>query len=210
MISRLFIFFVLLCTPFSDLARAEDHLYSPHKPKQEELLKPKSLSRIFEDYDIVTNSEWTDSDDFHFVNGVYIRTPLKYSRPLIMDYSLYPRMSSAIHKFKYDPKTHLIEIQGESHGLKMHSWVHVDDKYWDVIHYKIVKGDMKGFKIDAYLWEKEGKTLAIATGLWPKGRKMFSGIVALVFKPASEIVIGVATKNFRSYIEEEYEKKKKK
>lgn len=177
---------------------------SPNKPELASLLKEKSIKRVVEDFDVITNSDYLENDDFAFVNSALIRAPLRYTRPLIMDFKLYPKMSSALKKFEYDPKTQVIEIEGEASGLRMHSWVKVDQRFWDVIRYTIVAGDMRGFKIDAYLYEKEGKTVAVAKGLWPQGRKAFSSVVALLFKPVSEVVIGVATKNFRSYIEEEY------
>jgi hypothetical protein len=187
---------------------------SPNKPKLEEMYKPKSIKRIVEDLDIITNSEWTDKDEFAFINGVLIRAPLRYARPIIMDFSLYPKMSSALKTFKYDPKTETIEIVGEAGGLRMHSWVKVDQRYWDEIAYEIVRGDMVGFKVKAYLWDTSsisklgvtGKTIAGAKGLWPGGKTALPSFVATIFKPLSEVVIGVATKNFRSYIEEEYKK----
>ncbi|MBI3543139.1 MAG: hypothetical protein HY075_07690 [Deltaproteobacteria bacterium] len=177
------------------------------KPPLEQLLKPKSINKVVEDYDIITNSQWND-DDFAFVNAVLVRTPLDYARPQMMDFTLYPKMSSAIKKFDYDPATKTIEMIGETHGLRMHSWVKVDQQYWDVIRYTIVRGDMTGFKVDAYLWDKSGRTLAVAKGELPHAKQMLPTLVALVFKPVSEIVLGVATKNFRGYIEEEYKKQK--
>lgn len=188
------------------------------KPKVETLLKPKSIKRVVEDFDVITNSEWvsaesktlehSDDDDFAFVNAVLIRTPLSYARPKIMDWSLYPKMSSAIKKFEYDPATQVIEIEGEASGLRMHSWVKVDPTYTDLIRYEIIKGDMRGFKVQAYLWDREGKTLAVAKGLWPHAKQSLPAFVRLLFKPVSEVVLGVATKNFRGYIEEEYKKQK--
>ncbi|MEW6055984.1 MAG: hypothetical protein AB1540_05155 [Bdellovibrionota bacterium] len=194
-------------TPLPRIARSEAEV-SPHKPKLEDLLKPKSIKRITDDGDVITNSDWLEDDDFAFVNGTLIKAPLRYARPKIMDFSLYPKMSSAIHKFDYDEATQTIELKGEAGGLTMHSWIKVDQSYWDEIRYEIIKGDMKGFKITAYLWENENKTLAVAKGVLPQGKRMFSSVIAVVFKPLSEVVIGVATKNFRSYIEEEYKKQK--
>ena len=191
----------------TSIARSDEDA-SPKKPRLESLLKEKSIKRVLNDYDVITNSDWKDND-FAFVNATLIRAPLRYSRPLIMNFKLYPKMSDALKKFEYDEKTQLIEVIGEAGGLRMHSWIKVDQRYWDEIHYHVVRGDMRGFKCQAYLWEKEGKTLAVATGNWPNGKKAFSSVVALVFKPLSEVVIGVATKNFRSYIEEEYKLKHK-
>ncbi|MBI3555380.1 MAG: hypothetical protein HY074_03830 [Deltaproteobacteria bacterium] len=173
------------------------------------LLKAKSLARVAEDYDIVTNAEWRD-DDFAFVNAVLVRTPMEYAQPKMLDFSLYPKISSAIKKMEFNPKTQILEMIGETHGLYMHSWVHVEHKYLDVIHYEIVRGDMTGFKIDAYLWNRNGKTLTVAKGYLPHAKQLLPTLVALIFKPVSEIVLGVATKNFRSYIEEEYKKEKTK
>jgi len=180
---------------------------SPHKPRVEDVLKEKSLKKVENDFDIVTNAEWLDNDDFHFVNGALIRAPIRISRKLMLDFSIYPKMSDAIKKFEYDPKKDIIEVIGEAGGLRMHSWVKVDQSYWDQLNFTIIKGDMLGFKIKTYLWDKSGKTLVVADGNWPKGRKAFSGVIATLFKPLSEVVIGVATKNFRGYIEEEYKKK---
>ncbi len=179
------------------------------KAAVDSLLKPKSLTRVVEDYDIITNSEWRD-DDFAFVNAVLVRTPMEYAYPKMLDFSLYPKISSAIKKMEFNPKTQILEMIGETHGLYMHSWVHVDQRYSDIIHYEIVRGDMTGFKIDAYLWNRNGKTLTIAKGYLPHAKQMLPTLVALVFKPVSEVVLGVATKNFRSYIEEEYKKEKAK
>ena len=209
---RVLILFALIL-PFSALgqltpvAKSEEDS-SPKKPRLESLLKEKSIKRVLNDYDVITNSEWKD-DDFAFVNATLIRAPLRYARPLIMNFALYPKMSDALKKFEYDEKTQLLEVIGEAGGLRMHSWIKVDQRYWDEIHYEVVRGDMRGFKCHAYLWEKEGKTLAVATGNWPNGKKAFSSVIALIFKPLSEVVIGVATKNFRSYIEEEYKTKRK-
>lgn len=199
---------IVVAAVFSIGSAQADEKLSPKKPELKSILKEKSIKRVTDDLDVITNADYLDNDDYAFVNGVLIRAPMRYARPLIMDFKLYPKMSDAIKKFEYDPKTQLIEIQGEASGLKMHSWVKVNQQYWDEIKYEVVRGDMKGFKIDAYLYEKEGKTLAVAKGLWPQGKKAFSSVVALLFKPVSEVVIGVATKNFRSYIEEEYKLKK--
>jgi hypothetical protein len=186
-------------------------VFAAGKPAAESLLKPRSFKKLTEDYDIITNSEWVGRsdkrpDDFAFVNAVLIRAPLRYARPKIMDFSIYPKMSSAIHKINFDPKSKLLEIAGEAKGFRMHSWIRVDASDPEALHFDVASGDLKGMKIDAYLWDKDGKTLAIAKGLWPEGKKFFSSVVALLFKPVSEVVIGVATKNFRSYIEEEYRK----
>lgn len=181
---------------------------SPKKPKPDELLKPKSLTRILEDYDVITNSEWLENSDFSFVNATLIRVPLKYARPKVMDFSVYPKMTSALKKLEYNPKTQIIEVIGEAGGLRMHSWVQVDQQYWDEIAYEVVQGDMLGFKIRVYLWDTNGKTLVAAKGILPGGKKRFSSVIVLLMKPVSEIVLGVATRNFRSYIEEEYKKQK--
>lgn len=177
------------------------------KPNIEQLLKPKSLKKLFEDYDVITNSSWA-GDEFEFVNAALIRTPLSYARPKIMDFSLYPKMSPAITKFEYDPKTQIIEIKGEKAGLHMHSWIKVDQTYYDLIRYEVVRGDLTGFRVNAYLWNRDGKTLAFAKGSLPRAKQILPTFVALLFKPVSEVVLSVATKNFRSYIEEEYKKQK--
>lgn len=181
---------------------------SPSKPALETLLKPKSITRVLEDKDIITNSDWTERDDFTFVNAVLIHAPILFARPKIMDFSLYKQMTPALQKFEYDPRTEILEVKGRAGGLKMHSWLKVEQKYWDEVGYEIVRGDMVGFKVRAYLFEREARTLAVARGVLPEGRKRFSTMVALVFKPLSEIVIHVATRNFRGYIEGEYKKGK--
>lgn len=175
----------------------------PDKPKLENLLKTRSIKKL-EDNEVVTNSEWLDSGDFAFVNGVVIRAPLRKARPQILNFNLYSQMSKAISKFEYNPKTQIIELVGEASGLKAHSWIQVKALYEDFIQYEVIAGDLKGFKVDAYLWEKAGKTLAIAKGNWPQGRKAFSWVIAQLFKPVSEIVIGEATLNFRKHIEKSF------
>lgn len=181
-------------------------------PAPESLLKAKSLQRILDDYDVITNSEWSGAGDadFGFVNAALIRTPLGFAQPLITDYSLYAKMSSAIKKFEYDPATKIIELEGEAGGMRMHSWLRVEQRPGDgnELVYEIIRGDLVGLKVHAYLWDRNGKTLAIARGSLPRARAMLPALVRLVFKPVSEVVIGVATRNFRSYIEEEYRKRK--
>lgn len=181
---------------------------STEKPEPEKLMKPKSLERILEEQDPVMNSEWTNDDDFKFVTGVYIRVPFEFARPVILNFSQYQDISSTIKKVEYNAAKKELEVMGEAGGLKMHSWMQVDDTRWDEIRYKIVRGNMTGFDIRTYFWNKKGRTLAIAQGVYPKGRKILPAFVATVFKPLSEVVIGVATKNFRSYIEKEHSKKK--
>lgn len=178
------------------------------KPEFETFLKPKSVKRVIEEFDIVTNSDWPTEDDFSFVNAVFVRTPLAFTRTKALDFSLYPKMSSAIKKCEFDAKTQILEVVGETHGLHMHSWVKVDQTYTDLIRYEIIRGDMVGFTVNVYFWNKQGKTLTLAKGLLPHAKQLLPKFVALIFKPVSEIVIGVATKNFRSYIEEEYTKQK--
>jgi hypothetical protein len=180
----------------------------PNKPAPDGVAKPKSVKRMVEDFDVITNSEWAGDSNFEFINGAYLRVPFKYGRASVIDFALYPKISSAIKKWDYDAKTQTIEAAGESHGLRMHSWIKVDQRYLDLIEFNIVRGDMTGFKIKVYLWEKEGKTLVIGKGEWPGARLSLPTLVRLVFKPVSEIVLGIATRNFRSYIEEDYRKKK--
>lgn len=181
---------------------------STTKPKFESFMKLKSLEKVVDDHDVVVNSEWTDSGDFAFVDAGLMNAPLHFVRPLVMDFRLYPKVSSAIKKMDYNPQTQIIEVEGEASGLSMHSWIKVDQRYWDEIRYEIVQGDMYGFKIQLYLWDKQGKTVALIKGLFPQGKSRLPKFVALVFKPVSEIVLSVATKNFRSYIEGEYKKKR--
>lgn len=178
------------------------------KPPLDSLLKARSITKLTEDYDIITNSEW-DENDFSFVNATVIRAPFSYAGPKVVDFSLYPKMSPAIQKFAYDPATRTIELVGEAYGLRMHSWIKVDQEYDDIVRFTIIRGDMTGFKVNAYLWDRDGKTVTVAKGILPGAKQMLPSLVALVFKPVSEIVLGVATKNFRSYIEEDYRKMKR-
>lgn len=180
------------------------------KPDINSLLKPRSVKRVEEEYDVISNSEWDgeDDNDFAFVNATLIRAPLTFAGPRLTDFKLYPKVVSAIQKMEYDPRTRLLEVQGESHGLTMHSWIRVDQPSPDVVHYTIVRGNMVGFKINAFLYEYQSKTVAVANGTWPQAKQMLPSLVRLVFKPVSEIVLSVATKSFRGYIEEEYKNKK--
>src|SRR5690349_21583711 len=93
------VFFALSLPAFAGVGPAAT---SPDKPEIQTILKPKSITRIMEDRDVITNSEWAgDGDeDFQFVNATLIRAPMRYARPKIMDFSLYPKMSSALKKFE--------------------------------------------------------------------------------------------------------------
>ena len=115
-------------------------------------------------------------------------------------------MSDAIKKMEYDPKTNIIELEGEAGGLKMHSWIKANIQHKDALIYEIIRGDMKGMKITAYLWEHQGKTLAVAEGFLPGAKSKFPGLVRIALPSLAEIVLGIAMKNFRKSIEDEYNK----
>jgi hypothetical protein len=178
------------------------------KPAFESLLKVRSVKKVLEDQEIVTNSAWEENGDFTFVDALQIRAPLSFVRPWVADYTIYPELTSAIEKFEYNPLTKNIEVRASAGGLTMHSYMTIDQKYRDRVAYHIVGGDMIGFKIEAFFWEKEGKTLAFARGVFPGAKKVLPSVVSVLFKPVSEIVIGVATKSFRRYIEDKYKQKK--
>lgn len=197
---------LLLKTKTQPVIASEKDL-SADKPAFEKLLKPRSVQKILDDLDIVANAGWED-DDFNFTNAFLIRSPLRFSRERMLNYALYKQMSSAIHSLHYDPQTNLIEVLGEAGGFYMHSWIRPDLHLWDEIAYEFVAGDLTGLKIKVYFWEKEGRTLALAKGLLPSGKKRFSKLLSIAFPPVAEIVLGIATKNFRNFIEDDYNKQK--
>src|SRR5690606_13035608 len=109
-------------------------------------------------------------------------------------------------KMNYNEKTKIAEIIGEKSGLTMHSWLQMDDDLWDEISFDIVRGDLAGMKIKTYLYDEDGKTLIIGVGKLDGAKSQFSSFVATLLPTVAEVVIDVATNNFRSYIEEEYQK----
>jgi len=183
-------------------------LWSKHKPTPESLVKEKTLKRVREGSASVTNANWNDSDDFTFLSSTLVRTPLRFARPHVVDPNFYARLTDAIKKLTYDPRTKTAEIIGEAGGLTMHSWLKMDDRLWDEVHFTIIKGDLKGMRIRTYLWEESGKTLIIGKGELKNARSKFGGLVARVLPTVAEVVIDVATGRFRGYIEEEYQKKR--
>jgi hypothetical protein len=182
-------------------------LPAPQKPDFDTLLKTRSRQAVLEEQSVVTNAHWSD-DDFSFVNAMVVRTPFRLARPRFTDYELFPRITDAIKKLHYDPATKLIEIVGEAGGMRMHSWIKVAAEYSDGLRYEFVRGDLTGFVVRAYLWERGGQTLAYAEGHLPGAKSRFPGLVALAFPTVSEVVIDVASKNFRKFLEEDYNSKR--
>lgn len=180
---------------------------APDKPAFESLVKPKSAKVVLEDSEALTHAHWQE-DDFAFVNAVLLRAPYRLAMERVTDFSLYPRMSSAIKKMSYDEKQRTIELLGEAGGLRMHSWIKVDIPHKDLIIYDFVRGDMTGFKVRCWFWERQGKTLAYAEGKLPRAKTRFPGLVAFAFPTLAELVLSVATKNFRNLIEEDYNQKR--
>ncbi len=181
---------------------------SPSKPPVEKLLKPKTLTRATEDLDVVVNAGWEGIDGFEYTGAMIVRAPIKHARQTITDYAVYPKMSSAIRKFDYDAKTKIIEMVAEAGGYFVHSWVKVDDRYWDELNYEIIRGEMKGFKVKTTLWDKGIRTMIVMQGHLPSARNIFPKALQFIAIPLSEMVLGVASRNFRSYIEGEYNKLK--
>ena len=187
--------------------RATEKDLAPQKPDPESILKPKSFSKMVDDLEVVTNAKWQE-DDFIFVNAVEVRAPLKFARTRMLEFSLYPQMSSAIKDLHYDEAAGLLIISGEAGGLTMNSVMRADLQYWDRARYEIIRGDLEGFIVTVYLWERQGKTITVASGLLPQGRKRFPGLVGFAFPTLAEFVLGVATKNFRKFIEAAYNQKR--
>ncbi|MBI2606039.1 MAG: hypothetical protein HYW49_08160 [Deltaproteobacteria bacterium] len=181
---------------------------APSKPPLETLLKPKTLTRATEDLDVVVNSGWEGIDGFEYTGAMVVRAPIKHARKTITDYAVYPKMSPAIRKFDYDARTKIIEMVAEAGGYLVRSWVKVDDRYWDELNYEIVRGDMKGFKVKTSLWDKGSRTMLVMQGHLPSAKNIFPKALQFIAIPLSEMVLGVASRNFRSYIEGEYNKLK--
>jgi hypothetical protein len=182
-------------------------LQAPQKPDFDTLLKPRSRKAVIEDQSVVTSAHWSEND-FDFVNAMAVRTPFRLARPRFTDYELFPRITDAIKTLTYDPSTKLIEIVGEAGGMRMHSWIKVAAEYSDGLRYEFVRGDLTGFVIDAYLWDRGGQTMAYARGHLPGAKTRFPGLVALAFPTVAEVVIDVASKNFRKFLEEDYNSKR--
>lgn len=175
-------------------------------------MKSETLKTVIEKREVVSHAKWGEeknSDDFEFLNVFLLNPSLSFTRPIMMDYTLYPRMSDAIKAFKFDTAKKEIEVRGEAGGLRMHSWVRVNEISLDEIQYEIIKGDMKGFKMFLFLYDYKGKTLIFCKGFWPRGKAVFSKVIAFVFPTIAEMVISAATKNFRQHIEDAYSKQKK-
>lgn len=181
---------------------------TPSKPPLEKILKPKTLTRASEDLDVVVNSGWEGVDGFEYVSAMVVRAPIKHARKTITEYAIYPKMSSAIRKFDYDAKTKTIEMVAEAGGYFVRSWIKVDDRYWDELNYEIVRGDMKGFTVKTTLWDKGSRTMLVMQGHLPSAKNIFPKALQFIAIPLSEMVLGVASRNFRSYIEGEYNKLK--
>ncbi len=195
--------------PLTSFAELSEQDISPTKPKLEELLKPKSIHRMIEDKDVTVNSEWVDEKGFQYIAGMLVSASYTFTRRTISDYSVYPKVSSSIKKFEYVEKTKMIEMIAEAGGYRAHSFIKVEDKYFDEINYEVVKGDMLGFKIITRLWKKESKTMLTMSGKLPNAKDMFPVALRLIAVPLSEMLLGVASGNFRSYIEKEYQSKKR-
>ncbi len=195
-------------------------LASETLPKLEDFLKnPRSISKVKEKNQTVTTAWWVEKDKnepqagFAFTNATRLLASLKFSRDLIMNFSLYKEMSSAITKIEYDAEKKILELQGEAGGLTMHSWIRVDEQKkrdpatgqtFYSIHFKIIRGNMIGFDVQAYLLDDRGKTIALSKGFYPDAKKKLPRMVQLIFPTLTETVIGVATNKFKSYIEERY------
>lgn len=208
MLKIFWIFILLFSNSFADISENE---VSPNKPKIEELLKEKSLKRLLEEKDISVNSEWIDEENgFKFIAAMLVGSSYTFTRRTISDYSVYSKMSSSIKKFEYDEKKKLIEMVAEAGGYRAHSLIKVDDKYFDEINYEVIKGDLLGFKISTRLWKKESKTIISMNGKLPNAKALFPAALRLIAVPLSEMLLGIASGNFRSYIESEYQKQKRK
>ena len=91
----------------------------------------------------------------------------------------------------------------------MHSWVKVAAEYSDGVRYEIVRGDMTGFVMSTHLWDRGGQTLAYAEGRLPGAKSRFPALVALAFPTVAEVVLSIASKNFRKILEEDYNSKRR-
>ncbi len=213
MILKQFIILQWVLISFSVFLFAEtnESNISPNKPKYEEILKEKSLKRLLEEKDVTINSEWVDQENgFKFIAAMLVGASYNFTRKTISDYSVYSKMSSSIKKFEYDEKKKIIEMVAEAGGYRAHSLIKVDDKYYDEINYEVIKGDMLGFKITTQLWKKESKTVIAMNGKLPNAKALFPAALRLIAVPLSEMLLGIASGNFRSYIEGEYQKQKRK
>lgn len=160
-----------------------------------------------EDLNTVVNGEWTHEDmDYEYTAGMTARAPIKHVHKTITDYSLYPKMSSAIKKLEYNEKDKTLDMIGEAAGYRVINLIKVNDKYFDEMEYEVIKGDLKGFKVVTRLWEKNGRTQMVMTGHLPGARKMMPKAMALIMVPVSEMILSVASNNMRDHIESEYKK----
>lgn len=180
---------------------------SPQKPKLETLLKPKTLAGMKNDHNTVVSAEWVGENGFAYVAGMQVNASSRFSRGIVTNYALYKQMSSAIKKFEYDAQKSEIEMLAEAVGFQMHSWIKVQEKHWDQVEYEVVRGNLAGFKITLWIWDQPGsKTILVMQGNHPALKTMLPSALALVAIPVSEGILGVASGNFRSYIESEYKK----
>lgn len=189
--------------PYAAAQTSEENL-----PQLEHLLKEKSLLKIRERLEVLTNAKWQD-DDFDFVNGVVVRAPLRLTYEAAVNYELYPRMSSAIKKIHFDKEKNILEVMGEAGGLKLHSWFKVRFYEQKAVHYEVVRGDLGGFVAWTYFWnEGRGRTLVVARGQLPQGKKRFPALIQFAFPALAEVVLSQASKNLRNFIEDEYNQKR--
>lgn len=176
-------------------------------PNYNTWFKPKTIQRVLEDRDVMVDSEWVGENGFEFTSFMLTNSKSIYTQKKIRDYSIYKQMSGAIKKFEYNANTKIIEMIGEASGFRMHSWIQVYDISPDHLAFKIFKGEMVGLTADIYTWELNSKTLMALKGTITDAKKIFPSALSLIAVPLSEMLLGIASKNFRNHIEEEYKKK---
>ncbi len=177
-------------------------------PLEATLLKPQSLKNILDKKEIITNARW-DEEDFRFTNAVLIHAPIRIAHHAATRFELYTKLSAAVKKAEFDEKSKTLEVIGEAGGLKLHSWFKVQIQPVDYVGYEVVRGDLTGFIVHTYFYDQgRGRTLEVAIGHIPKGKERFPALVNFAFPTIAEFVLSVATKNLRSFVEEEYNQSK--
>jgi hypothetical protein len=192
--------FVLLSSVHSSWASSS----SAVKPEIRSLLKPAVYERVMKDRQIMTHASLDElpkpssSKKYSYYACMLVHASVQKTHRILTDYQLYSKLIPYIDRAKYDPKTHLLDIQGGVLGWVLHSWVKFEERGDSAIHYSIVQGHFQGLSGDIYFESRAEKgTLVYMAGEqvqkdWPP---------KFILERGAEIVFGFTARRMRSYIE---------
>lgn len=172
---------------------------SPNKPTPLAFIgDTEQLRRLLSGENII--DVWSSRSEVMFVAASLIAAPLDHARPLLLDFSLYKKMSPHIQFIEHERRAGIVRIMISVGGYNFHSIVRIDELYWDEVHAEVLSGPLRGYQASTYLWEYEnGKTLAIARGHLRVGTlaKWICGPLCILGK----MVLTDPVSKLRSYIE---------